>query len=97
MLARLERHLRLGLAAPEVQVIEVVGDRLIKRRQIGVDQEMMMTRIGAIRPRRRHTHVLEAKINGEFRRNGRAVLKVIKIDLRSWRDGVGPPVSGTLT
>ena len=42
MLARLERNLRLGLAGAEVQVIEVVRNRLVERRQFGIDQQMVM-------------------------------------------------------
>ena len=42
VLAVLERNLGLGLAAAEVKVIEVIRDRLIERRQLGVDQQVMM-------------------------------------------------------
>ena len=38
VLAMLERNLVLGLAAAEVKVIEVIGDRLVERGQLGVDQ-----------------------------------------------------------
>ena len=38
VLARLERNLRFGLAGAEMQMIEVVGNRLVERRQLGVDQ-----------------------------------------------------------
>ena len=42
VLAVLEGDLGLGLAAAEVEMVEVVGDRLIERRQIGIDQQMVM-------------------------------------------------------
>ena len=35
--SRLERHLRLGLAGAEVQMIEVVGNGLVEGRQLGID------------------------------------------------------------
>ena len=38
VLAVLERNLGLGLAAAEVKVVEVIGDRLVERGQLGVDQ-----------------------------------------------------------
>ena len=41
----LERDLCLALPAAEMKMIEVVGNRLIERRQLGVNQEMMMAGI----------------------------------------------------
>ena len=38
MVAGLERDIRLGLAGAEVQMVEVGGNRLIERRQLGIDQ-----------------------------------------------------------
>src|SRR5262245_49753020 len=43
--SRLKRNLRLGLAGTEVEMIEVVGNGPIERRQLGVDQQVVMTRI----------------------------------------------------
>jgi len=36
MLAERQRDLRFGLPGAEMQVIEIVGDRLVHRRQLGV-------------------------------------------------------------
>ena len=43
--SRLERDLRLGLAGAEVEMIEIVGNGLIERRQLRVDEQVVMTRI----------------------------------------------------
>src|SRR3984893_10341871 len=42
MLAERKRDLRLGLSRSEVQVIEVIRNRLVQRRQRGVDHEMVV-------------------------------------------------------
>ena len=41
--ARLERNFGLGLTGTEMQVIEVVWNRLIEGRQCGIDQQVMVT------------------------------------------------------
>jgi hypothetical protein len=38
----LQRHLSFGLAAAEVEVIEVVRDGLVERWQVGVNQQVVM-------------------------------------------------------
>jgi len=86
--SRLERDLGLGLAGAEVEVIEVVGNRLVERRQLGVDQQVVMSRIGAIRAGGRDAHFAQAESDGRLGRNGCAVLEVGEIDLgprRRWR------------
>ena len=42
VLAGLESQLCLGLAATKVQVVEVVGYGLVQRRQVSIDQQVMM-------------------------------------------------------
>jgi hypothetical protein len=37
--------LSLGLAGAEMQMIEIVGNGLIERWKLGIDQQMVMTRI----------------------------------------------------
>ena len=37
--AERQRNLRLGLPGAEMQVIEIVRDRLVERRQLEIDQE----------------------------------------------------------
>jgi len=49
VLPGLQRDLGLGLAAAEVQMIKVARDRLIERRQLGIDQQVMVAGIFAVR------------------------------------------------
>jgi hypothetical protein len=51
--ARLERNLGLALPGAEVKVVEVVGNRLVERRQLRVDEQMVMTRVLAVRGKAR--------------------------------------------
>ena len=46
VIARRQRQLDLGLALAEMQMVEVARDRLVERRQPGIDQKMMMAGIG---------------------------------------------------
>ena len=85
MVAGLERDFRFGLSGAEVQMVEVARDRLIERRQIGVDQQMVMAGVLAIRSRGRDPHVPQPEIERHFFRNRRAVLEVHEIDLGAGR------------
>ena len=67
VLAGFERDLRFALAAAEMKMIEVVGDRLIERRQLGVDQEVMMARVLAVCAGRSEAHILQPEVHGELR------------------------------
>ena len=48
--SRFQGDFRLRLAGTKVQMIEVVGNGLIERWQLGVDQQMVMSRIGRSEP-----------------------------------------------
>ena len=50
---------RLGLAGAEVEVVAVVRDRLVQRRQVGVDQQVVVAGIGLVHACRRHAHVAQ--------------------------------------
>ena len=80
-----ERQLCLGLAGTKVQVVEIVGYGLIQRRQIGIDQKVMVPRIRTIRTRRCNTHVSQAEMDGQLGRNSCPIFEVIKICLRASR------------
>jgi hypothetical protein len=82
-----EGNLRLRLAGAEVQVIEVVGDGLVERWQLGVDQQVMMTRIGALQAGRRDPHLVQAESDGDFCRNSGAILETNEINRSSFRRG----------
>ena len=86
MLAMLERNLSLALPAAEMEMIEVIWDRLIERRQFGVDKQMMMAGIFAIGASGREAHVFQAEIYGEFRWQDRAFFdRISEINLGAWR------------
>ena len=56
-------NLGFRLPRPEMQVIEVVGYPLVQRRQRGVNQKVMVTRIGLFHPRWGDAHVMQAKMD----------------------------------
>jgi hypothetical protein len=86
MRAMLERDLSLALPSAEMKMIEVVWDRLIERRQFGVNKQVMMTGILAIGASGRETHVFQAKIYGELRWQDRAFFdRIGEINLGAWR------------
>ena len=49
------------LPRPEVQMVEVIRDGLVERRQLGIDQEVVMAGIGPLDARRCHPHADETK------------------------------------
>jgi hypothetical protein len=57
-----ERHFRFGLTSPEMQMVEVVPDRLIQWRNLSVDQQMMVARIRSAGAGRRAIDGFVAKI-----------------------------------
>ena len=63
MLAKWERYLRFSLSGAEMEMIEVVWDGLIERRQRGVDQQVMMPRVGLGYARGRNAHVDKTKVD----------------------------------
>ena len=66
VLAQRKVNCCFGLARSEMQMIEVIRYRLIKRRQLGVDQEMVVAGVGLFDARRRHAHVGKTKVNGRL-------------------------------
>src|ERR1700730_6892727 len=66
-----------------MQMVEVVRDGFIERRELGVDQQVMMTRVLAIRTRRCNAHVAQPEIELQLCRNGRSILEIDKVDLGS--------------
>ena len=80
MLARLERDLGLGLAGAEMQMVKVARDRLVERRQVGVDQQVVMAGVFAVGTGGRYAHVAQAEIERGLGRDGGAVLEIDEID-----------------
>jgi len=66
-------NLGLRLPRPEMQVIEVIGYPLVKRRQRGVNQKVMVTRIGLFHPRWGDAHVTQAKMDYQCTRYDSAI------------------------
>ena len=80
-----QRHLGLGLAGAEMQMVEVVRNGLIQRGQVGVDQKMVVPGVRAIRACRRDPHTAETEVNGGLLGNRCAVRKIDEVDCRAWR------------
>jgi hypothetical protein len=76
-----KRDLRLRLPCAKMQVVEIIGNRLIQRRQWGVHYEVMMACIGFFDAGGRYTHVDEAKAYGQPTRDVGSVARVDEIDL----------------
>ncbi len=74
----IDRGLRLARA--EVEMVEVVRDRLIERRQVRVDQHMVMSRVRPVRTGRGDAHVAQPEVDRELRGDVRAVLEVREIE-----------------
>ena len=89
VLAGRERDLRLGLAGAVMQMIEVVRNRLVERRQVGVDQQVVVTGMLAIQAGRPDTHVPQAEMDRQLGRNGGAVLDIDEVHLGSGRRSGG--------
>ena len=68
---RTERQCYLGfsLSGAKMEVIEVVWNGLIERRQGGVDQQVMMPRVGLGHARRCDSHVYKAEVDDGVRCN----------------------------
>src|SRR5438067_2318358 len=77
----LERYLSFSLAGAEMQMVEVVRNRLIERRKLGIKKKMMVARVLAIRTGRGNTHVAQPEGELELGRDGCPILKIDEIDL----------------
>lgn len=64
----------LCLPSAEMQVMKVIRNRPVERRQVGIDQEMVMTGIGLCDARRRDAHVFETEVKGDVLVNHRTVM-----------------------
>ena len=73
------------LAAAEVEMVLIVRNRLVERRQIRVDQQMVMTGVGPLRSGRRDAHPMQAEMNRGLRADDRAVLEVDEFNLGAGR------------
>jgi hypothetical protein len=67
--SRFERNVRLRLAGTEVEVIEIVWNRLIEGWQLGINQQVVMTRIDAIWASGRDPHLMQTEADVYLCRN----------------------------
>jgi hypothetical protein len=96
MAAGVQGDARLGLSGAEVQVVEVVRNRLVQGRQRRVDQEVMVPGIGLVHAGRRDAHVEESEPDDRTRIDARAVLHVDEVDAGVGRGGPAARHRGTL-
>jgi hypothetical protein len=61
MLTRRELDMRFTLAGAEMEMVEIVWNRLVERRHLDIDQEMVMARILLLRARRRDAHARQGR------------------------------------
>jgi len=80
VLPRRQRHVGLGLPGPKTQMVEVIGDRLVERRQLGVDQQMMVPRVRPVGPGRRYSHTAQTEMDRGLRGERGAVLEIDEMD-----------------
>src|ERR1700722_10562928 len=83
-----QREFSLRLAPAEVEMVLVVRDRLVERRQVRIDQEMMVTRVGPLRARRRDAHPMQPEMDGRFWADDGAILDIDEFNLGArwgWR------------
>jgi hypothetical protein len=80
-----QAHVSLSLASAEMQVCKVVWNRLIERRQLGIDQQMVMSGILSVGARRCYSHTAKPKMNGGLGWQRIAVLDVNEINGGPWR------------
>jgi len=80
-----QRHSCFRLPGAEVQMIEVIRDRLVERGQLGIDQEMVMAGIGLFDACWRYAHIDQTKAKGRFLRKHGPVLQADEIHARVGR------------
>ena len=79
---------RFGLASAEMQVVFVVGNRLIRGGKVCVDQQMVMSGVRLVYSGRRNTHLLQSEVDRERGRDVRSVLGRDDVNLRALRRGM---------
>ncbi len=92
-----QAHFSLSLAGAKMQVREVVWNRLIEWRLLGIDQQMVVSGILSIGARRRHSHTAKPKMNRRLGRQRIAILDVNEINGGARRRRCGTTAGGGLT
>src|SRR5215471_2653315 len=80
MLSGRQAQFGLSLAGTKMQVREVVWNRLIQRRQLGIDQQMVMSRVLSIGACWCHPHTAKPEVDDRFGRECVRILNVYEIN-----------------
>src|SRR3954454_7720537 len=75
-----QRHFCFGLPSAEMQMIEIVRDRLIEGGHRSVDQEMVVAGIRAIGSGGRNSHIPKTEVDHAFCGNGCAIPEVDEVN-----------------
>mgnify|MGYP000869539984 CR=1 FL=1 len=82
MLPLRERTRHLGLAAAEMLVVAIRRQRIVQvlaRRSFGVDQQVVVTSLGLLNPRRRTAHAREPELHQHRTFNRRPISQIDEI------------------
>ena len=74
-----ESEAGLGLTASEMQVVKIIGNWPVQRRQRRVDQKMMVPGVFLLDPRRSDAHIQQAEANDRLRWDGLTVRDVLDV------------------
>src|SRR5215831_15756632 len=94
MLSERKRDLGLRLSCAKMQMIEIIGNGLIQRRQWGVNHQVMVAGIGFFNAGGRHPHVDQAKAYGQLTRYVGSVGWVDEVNLGIGSGGMSTATSG---
>jgi hypothetical protein len=80
-----QRHLGLRLSAAEMEMLRIVRDGLVERRQVRINNEMVVPGVELRDSRGRDAHAFQAEVKDRRCLKGLAVLDVDKINGRARR------------
>src|SRR5665213_2721000 len=67
---------RFGLGVAKMQMIEIVGNRIVHRRQFGINQQVVVSGVWAIDARTSQFHAAQSKTNCKLGWDSRPILKI---------------------
>jgi len=94
MFSERKHDLSLGLSRSKMQVIEIVGDGSVQRRERGVHHQVMVSSVGFFHTGRCYPHIDETEADGRRTRHVGSVCRVDEIDLRVGRRRMSTRSSG---
>ena len=96
MSAKRERNFSFSLTGAKVQMIEIIWYRFIERREIGIDQQVMMSGVEFFKARGRDAHSNQSKTDDWCGNDIRVLRGINEVHFRSRRRGVTASYSGML-